>query len=74
MEKKQREKIGKVINVLVEDYTEDGEYLIGRSEGDCPDIDSLAFIKIDERENPVGVIIKAKVVDVKNNDLICEKV
>ena len=48
---KMKEKIGKECEVLVENISFDGKYLIGRTMQDAPDIDGLVYIKCKE-ENP----------------------
>ena len=39
-----KEKIGKEFEVLIEDYTEDGRYLIGRTYMDIPEEDGVIYI------------------------------
>ena len=69
---KMKEKIGKECEVLVENISFDGKYLIGRTMQDAPDIDGLVYIKCKE-ENPnkyIHQFIKCKIIDSKNYDLI----
>lgn len=69
---KMKEKIGKECEVLVENISFDGKYLIGRTMQDAPDIDGLVYIKSEE-ENPTKYLhqfIKCKIVDSKDYDLV----
>ncbi len=69
---KMKEKIGKECEVLVENISFDGKYLIGRTMQDAPDIDGLVYIKCKE-ENPTKYLhqfIKCKIVDSKDYDLV----
>ena len=69
---KMKEKIGKECEVVVENISFDGKYLIGRTIQDAPDIDGLVYIKIEE-ENPnkyLHQFIKCKITDSKDYDLI----
>ena len=69
---KLQEKIGKEFEVLVEDKTFDGKYLIGRTKQDVPDIDGLIYIKNETTEQLIDKFVKAKVIEVKDYDLIGE--
>lgn len=40
-----REWIGKTITVLIEGYSEDGKWAIGRSHRDAPDVDGLVYVR-----------------------------
>ena len=42
---KLKQKIGKTFNILIEDYTEDGKYLIGRTYMDIPNEDGVVYIE-----------------------------
>ena len=69
---KMKEKIGKECEVLVENISFDGKYLIGRTMQDAPDIDGLVYIKCEE-ENPnkyLHQFIKCKITASKDYDLI----
>ena len=69
---KMKEKVGQEFEVLVENISFDGEYLIGRTMQDVPDIDGLVYIKCKE-ENPQKYLhqfIKCKIIDSKEYDLI----
>ena len=69
---KMKEKIGKECEVLVENISFDGKYLIGRTMQDAPDIDGLVYIKCKE-ENPnkyIHQFINCKIVDSHEYDLV----
>ena len=72
-----KQNIGKTLKVLVEGRTFDNRYYIGRSYMDVPEIDGAAYVKIKDGEkideNLVGQYIKCRVKEVKNYDIICEK-
>ena len=69
---KMKEKIGKESEVLVENISFDGKYLIGRTMQDAPDIDGLVYIKSEEENSNkyLHQFIKCKVIDSKDYDLI----
>ena len=69
---KMKEKIGKECEVLVENISFDGKYLIGRTMQDAPDIDGLVYIKSEEENSNkyLHQFIKCKVIDSKDYDLI----
>ena len=72
---KMKEKIGKEYEVLIENISFDGKYLIGRTMQDVPDIDGLVYINCKE-ENPQKYLhkfIKCKITDSKEYDLIGER-
>lgn len=64
--------IGKELDVLVEELTED--LIIGRSYMDSPEIDGVVYININEnnKNTPIGDMVKVKVVDVLEHDMIGE--
>lgn len=65
--------IGNTIEVLVENISFDGKYLIGRTKNDVPEEDGIVFIKkTKDNENKINKFIKCKVIDVSNYDLIAE--
>ena len=45
----QKSKIGKEYEVLIEDKSFDGKYLIGRTMQDVPEIDGLVYIKNEKK-------------------------
>lgn len=63
-------KIGQEYEVLVEDISFDGKYLIGRTKQDVPDIDGLIYIKNEKEESIINRFVKAKIVEVRDYDLI----
>ena len=67
-----QKKIGQEVEVLVEDISFDGKYLIGRTKQDVPDIDGIIYIKNDNKTNLVNKFVKAKITNVKDYDLIGE--
>ena len=67
--------IGNTIEVLVENISFDGKYLVGRTKNDVPDEDGIVFIKkTKDNENKLNKFIKCKVIDVSNYDLIAESI
>ena len=65
-------KIGKNVEVLVEEVAFDGKTYVGRSYMDVPEIDGIVYIN--SKENlKLGEFIKTTVKDVSNYDLIAEK-
>ena len=63
-------KIGHEYEVLVEDISFDGNYLIGRTTQDVPDIDGLIYIKNETTENLIDKFVKVQITDVKDYDLL----
>lgn len=64
-------KIGKEVEVLVEDKSFDGKTYIGRSYMDVPEIDGVVYIQSDD-EIEIGSFVKCKITGVKEYDLIVE--
>ena len=80
MEKQQKiskqkleDKVGKVFEVLIENSSFDGKYLIGRTINDAPDIDGLIYIKNDGNEDLINKFIECKIENVNEYDLIGSK-
>ena len=73
---KQKELIGKEVEVLIEQISEDEKYYIGRTYMDVPDIDGMAFVKItpNSKLKQSGEYIKAKIVETKDYDIICTEI
>lgn len=69
---KLKEKIGQEIEVLVEDITPDKKFLIGRTKQDVPEEDGIIYIKNNNQENILNTFKNAKIIDVKDYDLIGE--
>ncbi|MFH1334536.1 MAG: 30S ribosomal protein S12 methylthiotransferase RimO [Pseudomonadota bacterium] len=65
-EEKMQKKIGKTIEVLVDEVTED--QMIGRSEGDAPEVDGNVFIEGSFQLLP-GDFVKVKITDADAYDL-----
>ena len=71
--KKLEEQIGKKMQVLIENVSFDGKYLVGRTRNDVPEEDGIVYIKrTDENENLLNQFIWCKIVDVSDYDLIAE--
>lgn len=69
----QLEKIGEVVEVLIEGSSFDKTHLIGRTKQDAPEIDGLVYIKNPSKDlKLVNSIVKCKVKLVKEYDLIAE--
>lgn len=66
------QKIGQPYEVLVEDISFDGKYLIGRTKQDVPDIDGIVYIKNDTSEQLVDKFVNVKITDIRDYDLIAE--
>ncbi len=64
--------LGRELEILIEDMSFDRKYYVGRSYMDVPEIDGVAYIKNNTDKNLIGQYIKAKVVEVKDYDVICE--
>lgn len=71
-EEKQKEMIGKELDVLIETKTFDNKYYVGRSKREVPDIDGLIYIEM-VPEALEGKIIKCKITDYNDYDLIGKK-
>ena len=69
---KLKEKIGQEIEVLVEDIAPDKKFLIGRTKQDVPEEDGIIYIKNNNQENILNTFKNAKIIDVKDYDLIGE--
>ena len=67
-----QEKIGQEYDVLIEDVVFDGKYLAGRTKQDVPEIDGIIYIKNNVLENLINKIIKVKIIDYDDYDLIGE--
>ena len=65
-----KNKIGQEDEVLVEDVSFDGKFLIGRTKQDVPEIDGLVFIENENQEDKINQFVKVIVEDVKDYDLI----
>lgn len=63
-----REKIGGVMEVIVEGYDEESFFFYGRSRGDSIDVDGKVYFGTEEEVEP-GDIIKVKILDADEYDL-----
>ena len=69
-EKIMSSKVGDTYNVIVEEFAEEGMY-VGRSYMDSPEIDGAFYVK-SNRELDIGDIVRAKVIEYLEYDLIGE--
>jgi len=67
-----QKKIGQEFEVLVEDISFDGKYLIGRTKQDVPDIDGIVYIVNQEDTDLINKFVKVQIIDVREYDLIGE--
>ncbi len=67
-----KEKIGQVLQVLVEDRDEDGSY-VGRTEYDAPEIDNSVLFT-SERELKAGDMVRVEIIDAFDYDLVGREV
>ena len=65
--------IGKEVDVLIEGKLPEDGVFVGRTYKDAPNVDGMIFINSD-RELVTGDVIKAKVTDSREYDLIGEEV
>lgn len=71
VEEKQKQLIGKEIEVLIETKTFDNKYYVGRSRNEVPDIDGLIYIKMTDKSLE-GKFVKCKIIQYSEYDLIAE--
>lgn len=69
IEEKQKELIGKELEVLVENKTFDFKYYTGRSSREVPDIDGTIYIKMVDKSLE-GKFVKCKIIDTNGYDLV----
>ena len=62
------ERVGQEVEVLIENISFDGKYLIGRTKQDVPDIDGLIYIK-NEDEKLLNTFQKCKITDYSEYDV-----
>ena len=67
---KMKEKIGQAYEVLIEDYSDDGLFYVGRSYMDSPDTDGVIYVNIED--DLIGKFVKCKIVNSSDYDLIAE--
>ena len=63
-----KEKLGKIIEVIVEGYDEDNFLFYGRSRGDSIEVDGKVYFASEDEVN-AGDIIKVQILDADNYDL-----
>ena len=68
-EKKNAEKLGKVVEAVVEGYDKFGECYFGRTAADAPDIDGKVFFTSDKKLN-VGEYVNIEITETLDYDLI----
>lgn len=66
----EKKQLGKELEILIEDITKDKKYYIGRSYMDVPGIDGIAYVENNTKENLIGKYVKARVIEVKEYDII----
>lgn len=66
-----QKKINKKMDVLIENQSFDGKFLIGRTANDVPEEDGVVYIKTNDK-NMINKFVKCKITDVSNYDLIAE--
>lgn len=67
--------IGSTMEILIENKSFDGKYLIGRTKNDVPEEDGIVYIKkTPENENTINSFIKCEITGVSNYDLIAESI
>jgi len=64
-------KIGKTYEVLLEDFTDDLEYFIGRSYMDAPEADGVIYVKYDENYG-LNEFVNVKIINSNEYDLVGE--
>lgn len=72
---KNKKRVGKEYEVIVEDITEDDNYFICRSYGEAPDVDGRIYIKIDETSADkviVGEYLTVRITEYNDYDLFAE--
>lgn len=66
-----KRKIGTRMEVLIENISFDGKYLVGRTRCDVPDIDGVVYIeKTKNNEKNINNFMDTEIIDVKEYDLI----
>jgi ribosomal protein S12 methylthiotransferase len=67
-----QEKIGKVFRVIID--RKEGEYFIGRTEFDSPDVDNEVLINTDNKHLRTGQFVNVKIIAAEDFDLYAELV
>ena len=73
-EAKNSEKLGKTLDVLVEDFDPVSEAFFGRSQADAPEIDGKVYFTAKRGSVNSGDIVKVKITEVCDYDLVGELV
>ena len=63
-------RIGKEVEVLIEDKAFDGRTYVGRTYMDVPEIDGIVYVNSADKELQLGEFVKGKIIDVSDYDLI----
>lgn len=71
-EEKQKEKIGKTFDVILDEQTDEQKVFVGRTEYNSYDVDSIVYVKL-KKKHKLGDIIKVKITDTYKIDLIGEE-
>ncbi len=69
--RKQEEKLGEEIKVIVDGFDEDSMLYVGRTYADAPEIDSIVILSTED-ELKAGDIVTAKVIGVDDCDLVAQ--
>ncbi len=71
-EEKNKSRLGRVIDVLVEDYDPVSEAFFGRSAADAPEIDGKVYFRAKRDAAQSGDMVKVKITEVCDYDLVGE--
>ena len=63
--------IGKKIEVIIDEFSEDEKCFLGRTSSDAPEIDNIAIIYTAKKLN-IGDIVSVKVTSIGVFEIICE--
>jgi len=72
-----KNRVGRVVEVLVDNISEDEKYFTARSYMDAPDVDGKIFIKINKKSAEkviIGEYAKVKIIDYSEYDLFAETI
>ena len=62
-------RVGQTLNVIID--RKEGEYLIGRTQYDSPEVDNEVLIPLDKSKSP-GDILPVRITQALENDLLAE--
>ncbi|HBP63699.1 MAG TPA: 30S ribosomal protein S12 methylthiotransferase RimO, partial [Desulfosporosinus sp.] len=71
--KRQQRWVGRIVTVLLEEKQPDGRWM-GRTEGDAPEIDGQVYITMCQTSIQVGDLVKVRILEADNYDLVGEVV